>query len=169
RAAIERGEPAGRPFWLLCEPLDAREQHDYVRRWAAARFDLIARRSEPPPAPPPRERLRIGYLSSDLQEHATAYLIADVLEQHDRSRFEVFAYSHGPADDSPMRRRLQAACEHFVDIARTSDDLAAQRLRADALDVLVDLKGFTAGERLAILARRPCGIQLTWLGYPGTT
>src|SRR5690606_24692659 len=116
-----------------------------------------------------RDRLRIGYLSSDLQEHAVAYLIAEVFERHDRSRFEIFAYSHGPADASPMRNRLQAACEHFVDIARVPDDVAARRIRDDALDVLVDLKGYTAGERLAILARRPCRLQLSWLGYPGTT
>lgn len=170
KKAIERGDSVGRPFWLLCEPLSAREQLDYVMRWASARFGPTSRSSSPPPTPPARDRLRIGYLSSDLQEHATAYLIADVLEQHDRERFEIFAYSHGPAeDDSPMRRRLRNACEHFVDIAREPDDLAAQRMRDDALDILVDLKGYTAGERLDILARRPCRMQLTWLGYPGTT
>jgi predicted O-linked N-acetylglucosamine transferase (SPINDLY family) len=169
RAALDRGELAGRPFWLLCEPLGAQEQFHYVMRWAAARFGPITRSASVPPTAPRRDRLRIGYLSSDLQEHATAYLIADVLEQHDRQRFEIFAYSHGPADASPMRRRLQSACEHFIDIAREPDDVAAQRLRDDALDILVDLKGYTAGDRLTILARRPCGVQLTWLGYPGTT
>jgi protein O-GlcNAc transferase len=169
KAAIDRGELAGRPFWLLCEPIDAQEQFDYVTRWAAARFGPITRRTSAAPTPPRRDRLRIGYLSSDLQEHATAYLIAEVLEQHDRQRFEIFAYSHGPADASPMRRRLQNACEHFIDIAREPDDVAAQRLRDDALDILVDLKGYTAGDRLTILARRPCAVQLTWLGYPGTT
>ena len=68
-----------------------------------------------------------------------------------------------------MRARLRAACEHFVDIAREPDDLAAERIRRDALDVLVDLKGYTAGDRLTIMARRPCPVQITWLGYPGTT
>lgn len=169
KLAIDGGQSAGRPFWLLCEPLTAQEQYDYVTRWAAARFDLITRDARPPATPAGGGRLRIGYLSSDLQEHATAYLIADVLEQHDRRRFEIFAYSHGPADASPMRRRLQSACEHFIDIAREPDDIAAQRLRGDTLDILVDLKGYTAGERLGILARRPCRTQLTWLGYPGTT
>ena len=169
KAAIDRGASAGRPFWLLCEPLTAQEQLDYVTRWAGARFEPITRGSHAAPTPPSHDRLRIGYLSSDLQEHATAYLIAEVLEQHDRRRFEIFAYSHGPADDSPMRRRLQSACEHFIDIAREPEDVAAQRMRSDALDILVDLKGYTAGDRLTILARRPCRLQLTWLGYPGTT
>jgi predicted O-linked N-acetylglucosamine transferase (SPINDLY family) len=68
-----------------------------------------------------------------------------------------------------MRKRLENACEHFVDIAWESDDVAAERIRADALDLLVDLKGYTLADRLSIMARRPCAIQATWLGYPGTT
>jgi protein O-GlcNAc transferase len=104
-----------------------------------------------------------------LHEHATAYLIAEVLERHDRERFEIFAYSYGPDDGSPMRQRLRAGCEHFIDIAWAPDDAAARRIQGDALDLLVDLKGYTLGDRLQIMARRPCAIQATWLGYPGTT
>ena len=88
---------------------------------------------------------------------------------HDRERFEIFAYSHGPDDASPMRQRVRAACEQFIDIAHEPDDIAAERIRRDDLDVLVDLKGYTAGDRLTIMARRPCDVQVTWLGYPGTT
>jgi predicted O-linked N-acetylglucosamine transferase (SPINDLY family) len=117
----------------------------------------------------PFSRLRIGYLSSDLHEHATAYLIAEVLEHHDRERFEVFAYSYGPEDGSAMRQRLRTACEHFIDIAREPDDLAARRIASDEIDILLDLKGYTMGDRLTIMAHRPCDIQVTWLGYPGTT
>ncbi|MBI2295002.1 MAG: tetratricopeptide repeat protein, partial [Betaproteobacteria bacterium] len=167
---IERSGALGSPFWLLCEPTTAQQQLAYTRRWAEARFNSvtsgsrgaeIARRQHP--------RLRIGYLSSDLQDHAAAYLIAEVFEKHDRERFEVFAYSHGPDDQGAMRRRLRAACEHFIDIAWEPDDVAAERIRSDALDILVDLKGYTAGDRLTIMARRPCDVQVTWLGYPGTT
>jgi predicted O-linked N-acetylglucosamine transferase (SPINDLY family) len=68
-----------------------------------------------------------------------------------------------------MRPRLRAACEHFIDIAWEPDDVAAARIRSDELDILVDLKGYTAGDRLTIMARRPCDVQVTWLGYPGTT
>jgi predicted O-linked N-acetylglucosamine transferase (SPINDLY family) len=160
----------GSPFWLLCEPTTAQEQLLYTRRWAHARF-IAGTHGARDAASAARQhsRLRIGYLSSDLQEHAAAYLIAEVLELHDRERFEVFAYSYGPDDSSPMRRRLRAACEHFIDISGQPDDLAAERIRQDALDVLVDLKGYTAGDRLTIMARRPCDVQVTWLGYPGTT
>ena len=166
---MERGAALGSPFWLLCEPITAQQQLAYTRRWAEARFKAVTPGSRAVDIVPRRPRLRIGYLSSDLQEHAAAYLIAEVLERHDRERFEVFAYSHGPEDDSAMRRRLRAACEHFIDIARAPDDVAAGRIRADALDLLIDLKGYTVGDRLTIMARRPCGVQITWLGYPGTT
>ena len=160
----------GSPFWLLCEPTSARQQLEYTRRWAAARFANI--RPGPSAAPLPDyagRRLRIGYLSSDFQEHAVAYLIAETLERHDRGRFEIFAYSYGPEDHGAMRERLRAACEHFVDIAWQPDDVAAERIRTDALDLLVDLKGYTMADRLSIMARRPCAVQATWLGYPGTT
>ena len=181
RAAWEDMEPRldggallGSPFWLLSTPTTAAQQLAYARRWAEHRFKHVTRRAPPPGNDPggndPKgRRLRIGYLSSDFREHAVGHLIVEALELHDRDRFEVFAYSHGPDDNGSTRRRVHAACEHFVDIAREPDDVAAARLRADALDVLVDLKGYTVGDRLAIMARRPCPVQVTWLGYPGTT
>jgi predicted O-linked N-acetylglucosamine transferase (SPINDLY family) len=166
----------GSPFWLLCEPITAQQQLAYTRRWAAARFGAT-------PAAQPNitrplvqghrlrrvRRIRIGYLSSDFQEHAAAYLVADLLERHDRSQFEIFAYSYGPQDDSPMRQRIVRAVEHFIDIAWDPDDIAAARIRRDEIDVLIELKGYTVGDRVSIMAHRPCDIQVTWLGYPGTT
>lgn len=165
------GESArlGSPFWLLCEPATGQQIADYTRRWAAARFAKIKAGSPPAEARRNHPRIRIGYLSSDFQEHAVGSLIIEVFEAHDRDRFEVFAYSHGLTDETPMRRRFQAACEHFVDIAWETDDAAAERMRQDELDLLVDLKGYPVGDRLSIMARRPCATQLTWLGYPGTT
>jgi protein O-GlcNAc transferase len=168
-AELETSAALGSPFWLLCEPTSAAQQRRYTERWAEARFRSVA---APRPTRHPGQRhprIRLGYLSSDLQEHAAAYLIAEVLELHDRERFEVFAYSHGPDDGGAMRRRLVAACEHFLDISREPDDVAAERIRRDEIDILVDLKGYTVGDRLTIMARRPCNVQVTWLGYPGTT
>jgi predicted O-linked N-acetylglucosamine transferase (SPINDLY family) len=168
-ALADTTEPVS-PFSLLCEDTSPAQQRVYAERWCALQYPAAADGSAPAAARPARPggRLRIGYLSSDLHEHATAYLIAEVLELHDRSRFEVFAYSYGPEDKSPMRARLRAACEHFTDIAWDPDDIAARHIREDALDVLVDLKGYTLGARTAILARRPCAVQINWLGYPGT-
>lgn len=167
---ILAGEDAGTPFALLCEDLSAEELLAYTRAWAARRFGALLDAPPPrSPALPPDRRIRIGYLSSDFQEHPAAYLIAELLELHDRAQFEVFAYSHGPADDGVMRRRIRGAVDHFIDIAWEPDDLAFERMRGDDLDILVDLKGYTVGDRLGIMARRPAPVQVTWLGYPGTT
>lgn len=113
-------------------------------------------------------RIRIGYLSADFHTHATAYLIAELLELHDRSRFEIYAYSYGPDENSPMRKRLKAACDHFVDIASHTHLGAAQTIYQDEIDILIDLKGYTKGSRVEIMALRPAPIQVNWLGYPGT-
>lgn len=158
----------GGPFALLAQPTTAEQQLAYAKRWASG-FP-VSTRASPRAQNPVRDgqRYRIGYLSSDFHKHATAYLIAELLELHDRSTFEIFAYSYGPEDHSPMRERLRSACEHFIDIAWDPDDVAAQRIHDDRLDILVDLKGYTMGSRIALLAARPCAVQVNWLGFPGT-
>ena len=166
---VDNSAALGSPFWLLCEPITPAQQRRYTEAWAQVRYRNIA--VLPPArrrAPRVGRRLRIGSLSSDFQEHAAAYLIADLIEHHDRERFETFAYSHGPQDTSAMRQRLMQAFEHFVDIAWDTDDAAAARIRADEIDILVEIKGYTVGDRITIMAQRPCDIQVTWLGYPGT-
>jgi protein O-GlcNAc transferase len=168
-AVLEDAPETVSPFSLLCEPTTTPQQLAHARSWSQARFGAThqprgARRAASNQQP----RLRVGYLSSDFYSHATAYLLAEVLELHDRECFEVFAYSYGPEDNSAMRARLRAACEHFIDIARDPDDVAARRVADGQLDVLIDLKGYTMGARPAILARRPCAMQVSWLGYPAT-
>ncbi len=113
-------------------------------------------------------RMRLGYLSSDFHGHPVAYLTAEVFELHDRDRFEVFLFSYGPDDGSTMRQRLKAGCDHFIDIAPLSNDAAAQRIYDERIQVLVDLKGFTADDRPQIAAFRPAPIQVNWLGFPGS-
>ena len=167
---ILRGEEAGTPFALLCEDLSATELCSYTRAWAERRFGNSRVDTPVPPAPrDPGRRIRIGYLSSDFQEHPAAYLVTELLELHDRARFEVYAYSYGPRDDGATRQRIISAVDHFVDIAWEPDDLAVERIRNDDIDILVDLKGYTVGDRLGIMARRASPVQVTWLGYPGTT
>jgi predicted O-linked N-acetylglucosamine transferase (SPINDLY family) len=115
-----------------------------------------------------KERLRLGYLSADFHEHATAHLTAELFERHDRARFEVIGYSTMPGDGSAMRARLERGFDRFVDLAATGDDAAARRIHDDGVDILIDLKGHTEGARLPILARRPAPLQVSFLGYPGT-
>ncbi len=170
RPKVIQGEEAGTPFALLGEDLTGAQQLAYTRAWAGRRFGN--RLNALPVAHADRDhsrRLRIGYLSSDFQQHPAAYLIAEMLELHDRSRFEIYAYSHGPRDTGAMRQRITAAVDHFVDIAWEPDDQAITRIRGDNIDILVDLKGYTIGDRLNIMAHRPSPVQVTWLGYPGTT
>jgi predicted O-linked N-acetylglucosamine transferase (SPINDLY family) len=116
-----------------------------------------------------RDRLRIAYLSADFHNHATAHLIAGLFEQHDRSRFEIVAVSFGPDDGSAYRKRLAAAFDRFCDVRQISDAAVARMLHEMEVDIAVDLKGHTKDARLEILAHRPAPIQVSYLGYPGTT
>lgn len=113
-------------------------------------------------------RLRIGYVSSDLRDHAIGTLLAEVFELHDRSRVEVTAYYCGPASGAPLQARIRAAAEHWVDIRSLSDEAAAARIAADGIDILIDVNGYTRDARTAVFARRPAPVQINWLGYPGT-
>ena len=117
----------------------------------------------------PGRPIRIGYVSNDWHNHATALLFVESLEQRDRNRFDVTLYSHSKDDGSAMQHRVRSACERLVDISAMSDGEAARRIRADGIDLLVDLKGHTAGNRLGIFAWRPAPLQVTFLGFPGTS
>jgi protein O-GlcNAc transferase len=114
------------------------------------------------------DKVRIAYLSSDFHRHATAYLMAELFERHDRSRFEVIAISFGPDDESGMRKRLVAAFDQFHDVRRNSDDAAAKLLHDLQADIAIDLKGHTQHARPGILAHRPSPIHASYLGFPGT-
>lgn len=115
------------------------------------------------------KKIRIGYLSSDFHDHATVHLISGLLKIHDRSKFEIVAYSHGVFDDTNYRKNIVSSVDVFRDISGTSDKEAAIIIYKDVIDILVDLKGYTNGNRLGILALKPAPIQVTWLGFPGTT
>lgn len=114
------------------------------------------------------QKLRIGYLSADFRLHPLASLISELIERHDRTSFEVYAYSYGVNDQSAERKRLEAAFDHFVDIRALSTSDAARKINQDEIDILVDLTGFTQTSRTQIVALRPAPINVSWLGFPGT-
>ncbi|RZL00609.1 MAG: tetratricopeptide repeat protein [Rubrivivax sp.] len=149
---------------------DDAQEHLRVAR-SCARFQ--ARMAEPLAPLAPRalgERLRVGFVSADFHQHATAILMAEVFEQLNADpRFEITMYSHGPEDGSPMRERLMQACAKFVKVEAFSDKQVAQMVRDDGIEVLVDLKGHTRSGRLGIFGYRPAPVQVTFLGFPGTT
>lgn len=116
-----------------------------------------------------RSRIRIGYVSADLHVHAVALTAVRLFELHDRERFETYAYSFDAGGDSPIRRRLEAAFDHFVDVRGEAFHATATRIASDGIDVLVDLMGYTAAARPELFALRPAPVQLAFLGFAGTT
>jgi predicted O-linked N-acetylglucosamine transferase (SPINDLY family) len=114
------------------------------------------------------DRIRIAYVSADFRRHPVAMLSAGVFEHHDRSRFETIAISLGADDGMGMRERMQNAFERFIDVRGKSDEEIAKLLREMEIDIAVDMMGFTENALSAIFARRPAGLQVNYLGYPGT-
>ncbi|MGE5088108.1 MAG: tetratricopeptide repeat protein, partial [Candidatus Levyibacteriota bacterium] len=167
REGVAAGVPLLSPFVLLSQPSTRAEQRRCAEAWSAALAPAVASPGAPA-RPLGGERLRLGYLSADFHTHATAYLAAGLFEQHDRGRFEVFAYSTGPDDRSAMRARLVRAFDRFVDAAGFPPERLAETIRRDGIDILVDLKGHTEGAAPAVLGLRPAPIQVHYLGYPGT-
>ena len=158
---------------LNCGPLAALALHDDPALQAASAADWITRKA--PPAGPhlspingyAHDRIRIGYLSTDFCRHAMSFLIAELLERHDRSGFEVYGYCASPEDGSDIRARVLAAFDHVVKIGSMTDADAAGRIRADEIDVLIDLNGLTKGARVGVLRWKPAPVQVTYLGYIG--
>lgn len=111
--------------------------------------------------------LRIGYLSADFRSHATMHLIGSLFVRHNRQRVHCYAYSYGMDDQGASRKRVEIEADGFADLRLASDRDAAARIHDDGIDILVDLKGHTAGARLAIAALRPAPVQVTWIGFPG--
>ncbi|MEY4707702.1 MAG: hypothetical protein RJB58_1425 [Pseudomonadota bacterium] len=115
------------------------------------------------------DKLRLAYISSDFVHHPVAAQIVQLIETHDRSRFELLGISTGPDDGSAQRRRLMAAFDRFHDVKEENPRAIAELVRQLEVDVLVDLNGHTQGDNFDILAHRPAPVQATWLGYAGTT
>ena len=176
--AIDQDSDAGlaspvAPFGFLALPLmtTAEQQRKSARQWVNQRlkvkgefgYDRAHNHTKPPKA-----KMTIGYLSADFHSHAVAYLIAELIEKHDRSRFAIHGYSYGRDDGSAMRGRLVRAFDRFVDVRNLSHLQAARRIAGDDVQILVDLTGYTKNARTRILALRPAPIQVNYLGYPGT-
>jgi predicted O-linked N-acetylglucosamine transferase (SPINDLY family) len=129
-----------------------------------------------PPQPVPKfemapiegRRIRIGYFSADFHEHATMYLMAQLFEMHDKSRFEIIGFSFGPDRKDVMRTRAIAALDQFHEVRDWTDPEIAKLSRDLGIDIAVDLKGFTLDSRAGIFSYRAAPIQVSYLGYPGT-
>jgi protein O-GlcNAc transferase len=167
-ANVDRNEKVVTPFVFLTlsasPALQKKAAETYMRDkyLANSTVTLIPHR-------PRQSRIRIGYFSTDYYNHATSYLMAELFERHDRSRFEVLGFSFGPDIKDEMSQRVSAAMDRFIDVRSMSDEGVAQLSRQLEMDIAVDLKGFTRDCRSGIFAQRAAPIQVSYLGFPATT
>ena len=156
------------PFCLLSVSDDA-ELLKFLAMWDMRRYRHFQSVERPSfPKRDPHARIRIGMVSCDFYHHATSMLLVEVLEKLDRNRFEVFLYSHGIDDGTTLRKRMVASADHFIECGPMKPHEQAEAIRADRIDILFELKGFTLDTRIATFAFRPAPIQVAWLGYPGS-
>ncbi len=160
------------PFAFLAMPnTTAQEQQKCAVNWVNNRFQHIVSQKQNIKflhSKKQKEKLKIGYFSADFRLHPLAFLISELIELHNREKFEVIAYSYGANDQSPVRKRLEKAFDTFHDVRALSEIDIAKKINADGIDILIDLTGFTQNSRSGLLALRPAPIQISWLGFPGT-
>ena len=164
-ARAEQTGKASEPFEFLCLSSSSVAQLRCAQAFADDRYPV---RSVWKGVRRPHRKIRVGYVSAEYREQATAYLTAGLFESHDRERFEVSAIATGPSDFSPMRTRLERAFDRFHDVARETDARIAELIQTQEIDILVNLNGYFGLERTAIFAQRPSAVQVNYLGFPGT-
>ncbi len=167
--AVRQGARAIQPLALQTLVDDPELQQLAARIWTQASCPP-ARQPEATP-PSSGEKIRIAYVSKDFRAHPVSFLIAEVIELHDRERFEVIAINYGAAigNNDAMQTRLRAGFDQFLDVEQLSEQAIAQACRALGVDIAVDLTGFTDGARSAIFAWRAAPVQVSYLGYLGTS
>ncbi len=151
------------PFAVMAledDPMRQRRRSErYAENWPVAPRDF---------APAPHDRIRVGYFSSDLYDHATLFLLNGVLLAHDPEKIELHVYALNPPEPSAEVDRLRQVAHIYRDMHALSDAQIVQQARADGLDIAVDLKGYTRGARTGIFAAGLAPVQINFLGYPGT-
>lgn len=155
------------PFNILATPLSAEIQKQCAEQYTAHNFPQMQALTGADTRYQ-HNKIRIGYFSADLHNHATAYLMADLFERHDRNVFEIIGFSFGAENRDEMAVRVRQAFDAFYDVGSMSDQEIAQLAATKEIDIAVDLKGYTRGARPGIFAYMPAPIQVSYLGYPGT-
>ncbi|KAF5465119.1 hypothetical protein F2P56_015150 [Juglans regia] len=170
--------PSVQPFHAIAYPIDPMLALEISRKYAAHCSVIASRYSLPPfnyPAPLPIKnegrigRLRVGYVSSDFGNHPLSHLMGSVFGMHDRENVEVFCYALSPNDGTEWRQRIQSEAERFIDVSSMSSDMIARLINEDKIQILVNLNGYTKGARNEIFAMQPAPIQISYMGFPGTT
>ncbi|MEY3280629.1 MAG: hypothetical protein RL674_614 [Pseudomonadota bacterium] len=154
---------------MLSASNNPQEQLENSQSFVKEKVDLNLPNLVENQAPYQHKKWRIGYLSSDFRTHAVSLLTVELFELHNRDKFEIYGFCFTPPDDSALRERVVNAMDHFISVYDMSDEEAAKCIHANEIDLLVDLQGLTSGVRPNILAYRPAPVQVTYLGFPGTT
>ena len=164
---IQNNNKASTGFPVLALPLGLSEKRKVAEIWCGDKHPYNP--SLGPILKSARQKkIRIGYYSADFHNHATSYLMAELFELHDKSKFELIAFSFGPDKQDEMRARVSQAFDRFIDVTSISDKAVAQLSRELGIDIAVDLKGVTHDNRLGIFSYKAAPIQVSYLGYPGT-
>lgn len=166
-AQIKSGAPASHPFPVLALTDSPHLQRLATEKLIQVKYPLRADLG-PLFKTPVRDKIRLGYFSADFREHPVSYLTAELFESHDKSKFELIAFSFGPREGDDMRRRVSAAFNHFIDVTDRSDLEVAQLAREQGIDIAIDLSGHTQHGRPGIFSYRAAPVQLSYLGYLGT-
>ncbi|XP_040960103.1 probable UDP-N-acetylglucosamine--peptide N-acetylglucosaminyltransferase SEC isoform X3 [Gossypium hirsutum] len=170
--------PSVQPFHAIAYPIDPMLALDISRKYAAHCSLIASRFALPPfnhPAPIPikqdcgNQRLKIGYVSSDFGNHPLSHLMGSVFGMHNRENVEVFCYALSQNDGTEWRQRIQSEAEHFIDVSSMSSDVIAKMINKDGIQILINLNGYTKGARNEIFAMQPAPIQVSYMGFPGTT
>jgi protein O-GlcNAc transferase len=167
--ALAPADPAIASAALFCAQYDPLESPEEALAQARAWPNPAPGAARPVPRDPdPERRLRVAYASPDFANHSCSYFLAPLLAAHDRTRVALFAYSDVAMPDG-VTQAFRGLDLVWRDMAGRDDDAFLAQARADQIDVLVDCAGHTTGNRLTAFARRAASVQITWLGYPGTT
>ncbi|WP_043006460.1 glycosyltransferase [Comamonas testosteroni] len=162
------------PQWMMRAYIHAHSSRDPMlalqtaRDWGRRFADPLTRKAKPLKVADrsPRKKLRVGYVTADFRQHSVAFFMQPVLAHHNPDNVEVHVYSNGPSDSTT--EYMRSLVPHWLDVMEMDDVELCERIRQDAIDVLVDLSGFTQGHRLGVFARRAAPVQVTWLGYMQT-
>ena len=165
---VRRGQRIVQPFIFQAVATSPADARDCSRIWARNKYPELGATRHDRAARKANKKIRIGYVSGEFRQQATAILMAGVYDRHTKEKFELVALDAGVSDQSPMRARLETAFDQWIDIRSMSDQEAAGVIAAAGIDILVNLNGYFGDTRMGVFAQRPAPIQVNYLGFPAT-
>ena len=167
-AGVQGGRRVARPFLFQAVSDSPVDLQACSRIWARDMYLAVDALPHDPAARKGHTKIRLGYVSGEFRQQATQILMAGLYDAHDRNRFELVAVDNGYNDNSAMRTRLEKSFHQWIEISALSDEEAAAKIRAEEIDILVNLNGYFGSPRMGVFAHRPAPVQVNYLGFPAT-